>query len=720
MNLPRVNSFLVKIASRCNLNCDYCYVFNHADQTWKSLPRVMSEDVKDNLAERLAEYAKDVRLKNILVIFHGGEPLLAGAEKIVALANSIRSAVGPDINAEFSLQTNGTLLRKETLDLFREHKIGVSLSLDGPRNAQDLHRLTHSGASSFDDVMRGYALLKEYPEVFCGVLSVVDIRNTPKSLLEFFDGLHVLSLDFLLPDSNYNTLPPYREASPDIYVNWLIEAFDLWFDQYSHIKVRLFDSLLSCVCGLPSETDFFGFGDISLLSIETDGAYHDLDVLKITSDGYTSLGYSVSNASIKEILTSKGIEAHRKLLKKENLCTQCQACDVVDICGGGAVAHRFSRNNGFNNPTIYCKEMLSLIKHIQNRLNIISLQNAQTKSFKKSTIKEEFKNFSVIAYTEASKDNMAFERIYKDWTQDCFKTFLTVINTFEKEGVFSEAFAETLRNLPKEIGATPSVHLWTKVCKQFLEGKVFLDIQGKPIEIDLDYIMDLPEQVLSLISKDIPNYGRNDRWLRIPFGDVILFENAQLIEESLPVYMRALDIIRSFSPSLYREICLISTEIQAIHDPTAHPDKIVSFGDDMIPGCLYVSIKTTEGMVDPYDLADSIIHEHRHQKLYLLENYSPVVESNTPLIESPWRGEKRPVSGVFHGTYVFYELLNFWNFVEKTAVDKKLREKAHQSSQFAFQSLLKAFESLSASSLTPAGKEIIAHFQKSLLHKAVA
>ena len=30
----RITSFLVKIASRCNLACDYCYMYEHADQTY--------------------------------------------------------------------------------------------------------------------------------------------------------------------------------------------------------------------------------------------------------------------------------------------------------------------------------------------------------------------------------------------------------------------------------------------------------------------------------------------------------------------------------------------------------------------------------------------------------------------------------------------------------------------------------------------------------------
>ena len=45
-------------------------------------------------------------------------------------------------------------------------------------------------------------------------------------------------------------------------------------------------------------TDAFGLGDVSLLSIETDGTYHDLDVLKVVGDGATRLEGSVRGTPI--------------------------------------------------------------------------------------------------------------------------------------------------------------------------------------------------------------------------------------------------------------------------------------------------------------------------------------------------------------------------------------------------------------------------------------
>src|SRR4051794_37304006 len=96
----RLTSFLVKIASRCNLACDYCYVYEHADQSWRNQPALMSDQTRRLLATRIGEYADKVGLAEFSVVFHGGEPLLAGAACLIETAEWIRSSA-PAANTSF-------------------------------------------------------------------------------------------------------------------------------------------------------------------------------------------------------------------------------------------------------------------------------------------------------------------------------------------------------------------------------------------------------------------------------------------------------------------------------------------------------------------------------------------------------------------------------------------------------------------------------------------
>src|SRR6185437_3486842 len=148
---------------------------------------------------------------------------------------------------------------------------------------------------------------------------------------------------------------------------WLIEAFDTWFDDFPDLPVRTFDSLLGAVCGQPSPTDAFGFGDVSLLTIETDGSYHDLDVLKITAEGRSALGLNVHEHSVIEACAAPALAEHSRFLSLEGLSETCRACPEVMVCGGGAVPHRYS-HDGFGHPSIYCAELLALIGHVRTRL----------------------------------------------------------------------------------------------------------------------------------------------------------------------------------------------------------------------------------------------------------------------------------------------------------------------------------------------------------------
>ncbi len=42
----------------------------------------------------------------------------------------------------------------------------------------------------------------------------------------------------------------------------------------------------------------------------------------------------------------------------------CRACPIVGVCGGGDLPSRYSRHNGFDNPSVYCSDLQLIIGHI--------------------------------------------------------------------------------------------------------------------------------------------------------------------------------------------------------------------------------------------------------------------------------------------------------------------------------------------------------------------
>lgn len=165
-------------------------------------------------------------------------------------------------------------------------------------------------------------------------------------------------------------------------------------------------------------------------------------------------------------------------------------------------------------------------------------------------------------------------------------------------------------------------------------------------------------------------------------------------------------IVKAWRPALASEMQVACTAIQFIRDPSADPRKIVSFSDNSVPGALYVSISQGDRLIDPYDLADSLIHEHRHQKLYLLERYSATVEHTSAHVVSPWREDLRPPSGLLHAVFVFVELRRFWLHVREHGPIEMNSRAINQISD-TDQHLQQAFETLKECPLTDLGQHLV-------------
>lgn len=699
MAQPRFTSFLVKVASRCNLDCDYCYMYHHADQSWQSMPTLMSAQTRQAFSARLAEYTAQRGIDRCLVIFHGGEPLLFGASALTEFAQELRHAVGPSVSIDIGLQTNGLLLTKEAIEELARESISISLSLDGPKEANDLHRTTRRGRSSFQKTMQAFKLLKEHPTVFSGIIAVIDPQVPPEVLFEFFAEHAPPKLDFLLPDANHLRPPPGRDKKNNIYTEWLIRAFDLWVDKYPEIPLRTFESLLDSVAGLPSGTDAFGFGDISLITIETDGSYHDLDVLKVAHDGATKLHGSVETHPISHLEASKEILEHQRLLTKEGLCSECQRCTVVEICGGGSLPHRYSTGT-FNHPTVYCEEMFALISHVRSKLQKLLVESEAP--LNATTVDIELSNYEL-----AESGSQVIDALWRDARRAHSLDLTAALDALLMKSPAAAPMVHALKNLPEatfaNIASHPATVAWQKAMLSTIAGRTLYTVDGDVLQPDESYLRELLR--LSADDFDSLDVASETAWLRLPFGKAIAFEPPAVADRARPLVEQAMKIVDEWRPDLGNEMRKTSRVVQFVRDPAASPDKIVSFSDNTTPGALFVSVLQGKQLIDPYDLADSLVHEHRHQKLYLLERALPLVEPNSLKVASPWREDLRPPSGLLHAVFVFVELRRFWSHV-RTRGPEHLKGRANNQIKTTDQNLTNAFRTLRTCPLTAAGKEL--------------
>jgi len=347
--------FVVKVHSRCNLACDYCYVYEMADQRWRTRPRVMSPEVVERTAERIAEHAHAHGLAEVEVVLHGGEPLLAGPSVIEHVVTAVRSRVP----AAVSVQTNGTLLDRPFLEVLRALDVRVGVSLDGDAAATARHR-----GSSHAAVVAGLDLLREpgFRPLFAGLLSVVDPRNDPVRTYEALLAFSPPTVDFLLPHGNWSAPPPGSG-----YAAWLIAVFDRWYDApVRETGVRLFEEVVHVLLGGRSRVEGVGLSPALQVVVETDGTIEQSDILASAFEGAAATGLHVARDPFDAALRLPDVRARQAGLA--GLPAACRACDLRAVCGGGLRAHRYRDGAGFDRPSVYCAELYRLIRHVRRRL----------------------------------------------------------------------------------------------------------------------------------------------------------------------------------------------------------------------------------------------------------------------------------------------------------------------------------------------------------------
>ncbi|WP_268257075.1 FxsB family cyclophane-forming radical SAM/SPASM peptide maturase [Streptomyces capitiformicae] len=385
--LPQVpfRQFLLKIHSLCNLSCDYCYVYFAADQSWRRRPGVMALDTVRQAVDRIAEHAREHRLPMVRIILHGGEPLLVGKAHLGELLTVLAERLAPEVEVRCSLQSNGTLLDHDFLELLLRHRVGVAVSLDGSPVAHDRHRRFANGRPSHARVAGALRLLNNprHRELFVGLLCTVDLANDPVETYEALLEFSAPRVDFLLPHGTWEYPPPglgHREVpparppadgppdEPTPYAQWLAAAFDRWFDApRKETRVRMFEEIISGVLGGAVHTEAFGLAPVDLVVVDADGTMQHSDSLKVVAEGAPETGLDIFRHSFSDALTTETVRRRQAGLL--GLGKVCRACALVQVCGGGLYTHRHHHTEGFANPSVYCRDLADFITHVRSRLS---------------------------------------------------------------------------------------------------------------------------------------------------------------------------------------------------------------------------------------------------------------------------------------------------------------------------------------------------------------
>jgi uncharacterized protein len=361
------HTYLWKIASRCNINCSYCYVYNSVDQSWRDQPKLMSRETALRAAFRMVEHLTAHSKTSCNIIFHGGEPLMGGLRHLSMILDVIRTTFADTgIAVSIGMQTNLLLMTEEIADFLVANRVSIGVSLDGPPRVNDRNRVDHQGRPTSAKLEAKLALICQprYRDVFGGFLCVIDPWSDAAEVTKYLLSFNPIGVDFLLPLDNHDRLPidKTNDRTSSAFGDWLIRCYETWISTPNTSKVRFFQSIINLLCGAPSLVEALGLNPVDLIVIETDGSIEGVDSLKTTFTGAAKLGFNVGRDGFD--IVSRHAAVRSRQLGATSLAKTCQECDLVRICGGGYLPHRYSSDRSYQNPSIYCEDLKKIIGHI--------------------------------------------------------------------------------------------------------------------------------------------------------------------------------------------------------------------------------------------------------------------------------------------------------------------------------------------------------------------
>ena len=363
--------------SICNLSCQYCYYLDKERLYPKGETFRMSNEVLESYIPQHIEASPG---EAINFSWHGGEPTILGLDyfrNTLKLQRKHRAGNRRIVNG---IQTNGTLLDEEWCRFFAEEGFYVGLSLDGPREIHDKHRLTKDGKTTYEEAIRGYNLLRKH-NVQTELLCVVSAYNAqfPLRVYRFFRKIGAQYLTFLpLVEPQPSAVNGVSDISvpPETWGRFLCTIFDEWVEEdVERAKVQIFEEALRIAFRQEHSLCIFRptCGDVPVL--EHNGDFYPCDNFVDTEHLLGNLK-KTPLATLLEDPKLKRFGYH----KLRNLPRCCRECKVREMCNGECPKNRFLQTPdgepglnylcaGYKRFFIHCRPFVSEVAALWSKRN---------------------------------------------------------------------------------------------------------------------------------------------------------------------------------------------------------------------------------------------------------------------------------------------------------------------------------------------------------------
>jgi uncharacterized protein len=344
---------ILKLTHSCNFACRYC---NYA-KIMESKPGAMDLEL---VAEIFKKCSASHSNQEICFIFHGGEPLMVGLEyfrQIVALQKKYLGAK-TYLN---TIQTNGSLLSDDLVDFFKQNNFHLSISVDGPQNIHNSHRIDPNGRGTHKKIMEKIGLLHNKGISFSLLAVYSELMSDSQAIYSFFKSIAGLSaVDFL---AMHNAIH-FQKG----YGRFLIDIFDIWFNDHDcNFEIRILNSMVRSLLGLGSTMCHFNKQCVlsaNVIAIDPHGNVYPCDRELFTD---FLLG-NIKDGPIDSLLATHLVRKKFAMSQKSKNAS-CQFCEWYLNCGGGCPGDY----DDFKKQNAYCPDYKLLFQHITRALKAKSL-----------------------------------------------------------------------------------------------------------------------------------------------------------------------------------------------------------------------------------------------------------------------------------------------------------------------------------------------------------
>ncbi len=335
----------------CPSKCAYCWSSEVGSP-------IMSIDTIHDIVAWLKEFRNDP----VTFTFHGGEPLLAGAD---FYRQALPQLSGELLHLEpnFALQTNLWRMTPELAEVLAEYKIPIGSSLDGPEELNDLQR----SKGYYERTIAGYELAKSRG------LSVQFICTFTSYSVQFKEDIFNFFLENGLTLKLHPALPSLRSDEPDKWAlspekfgDLLVYLLDKYLENMEKIEVRNINDYARCV--------FTGRGTVctfvdcmeNTFAVGPDGSIYPC--YRFVGMPEYVMGHVRDRPSQKDLAESAAGTRMRRF--KEQVDLECKGCRHLRYCRGGCPYNAMAPEDGvIKGVDPHCQAYKRIFDEISERFN---------------------------------------------------------------------------------------------------------------------------------------------------------------------------------------------------------------------------------------------------------------------------------------------------------------------------------------------------------------